>query len=108
MPICFAIEGDTLYSAVDEKPKRTRKLARLRDIERNPRVEVLIDRYDEDWNSLEWLRLRGRACVVQQDERALELLCAKYPQYGERPPRGPFVVVEIDERVGWSAEQLAT
>ena len=108
MPICFAIEGDTLYSAVDEKPKRTRKLARLRDIERNPRVEVLIDRYDEDWNSLEWLRLRGRARVVQQDERALELLCAKYPQYAARPPSGPFVVVEIDERVGWSAEQLAT
>ncbi len=101
VPICFALEGDTLYTAVDEKPKRTRRLARLDDIERDPRVEVVIDRYDDDWTQLWWVRLRGRARVVERNERALELLCAKYPQYRERPPQGPFVVVEIDERIDW-------
>jgi PPOX class probable F420-dependent enzyme len=103
VPICFAIDGDTLYSAVDEKPKRTRRLARLADIERDPRVEVLIDCYDEDWSLLEWIRLRGTARVVDDDEHALELLCAKYLQYRERPPQGPFVVVEIGQRLTWSA-----
>ncbi|HEU0304545.1 MAG TPA: TIGR03668 family PPOX class F420-dependent oxidoreductase [Gaiellaceae bacterium] len=102
VPICFALDGDMLYTAVDEKPKRTRRLARLADIERDPRVEVLIDHYDDDWSRLEWVRLRGRARVVESDERALELLSAKYPQYGERPPQGPFVVVEIAERIEWS------
>ncbi len=103
VPICFALEGDRLYSAVDEKPKRSRRLARLADIERDPRVEVLIDYYDEDWSRLWWVRLRGRARVVDRHERALELLAAKYPQYGERPPAGPFLVVEVEERVGWRA-----
>ena len=103
VPICFALDGDTLYSAVDEKPKRTRGLARLADIERDPRVEVLIDHYDEDWSQLSWVRLRGRARVVERDERALELLCARYQQYRDEPPKGPFVVVEVVERLSWSA-----
>ncbi len=101
VPICFARDGDTLYSSVDDKPKRTRRLARLTDIERDPRVEVLIDHYDDDWSQLWWVRLRGRARIVERDERALELLCAKYEQYRERPPQGPFVVIAIDERREW-------
>jgi PPOX class probable F420-dependent enzyme len=103
VPVCFALDGSRLYTAIDQKPKRTRNLRRLRNIEVNPRVEVLIDHYEEDWSRLTWLRLRGRAYVVDQSERALELLCFKYPQYRERPPRGPFVVVEIDDRISWSA-----
>jgi PPOX class probable F420-dependent enzyme len=101
LPICFALEGDTLYTAVDEKPKRTRRLARLADIERDPRVEVVIDRYDDDWSRLWWVRLRGRARVVEQDERALELLRGKYSQYRDEPPQGPFIVIEINERAEW-------
>ena len=103
VPICFALDGDTLYSAVDEKPKRTRMLQRLRDIEANPRVEVLVDRYDEDWSRLWWVKLRGTAWVVDRDDRALELLEAKYEQYRDQAPEGPFVVVSIDERREWSA-----
>ena len=105
VPIGFALDGDTLYTAVDDKPKRTRRLARLADIERDSRVEVVIDHYDEDWSRLWWVRLRGRARVVERDERGLELLTAKYPQYRERLPRGPFIVVEIDERSEWTAQE---
>ena len=104
VPICFALDGDTLYSAVDEKPKRTRRLARLADIERDPRVEVLIDHYEDDWSGLWWVRLRGSARVVEHDERALELLRAKYPQYRDEPPGGPFLVVEIEEQLSWLAD----
>jgi len=103
VPICFALDGDTLYSAVDEKPKRTPRLARLGDIARDPRVEVVIDHYDDDWTRLWWLRVRGSARVVEHDGRALELLTAKYAQYREQPPHGPFIVVHIAERVTWSA-----
>jgi PPOX class probable F420-dependent enzyme len=103
VPICFAIEGDTLYTAVDEKRKRTRQLARLDDIERDPRVEVLVDGYDDDWTQLWWVRLRGRARIVEHDERALELLTAKYAPYRARPPAGPFIVVAIEERREWAS-----
>jgi PPOX class probable F420-dependent enzyme len=107
VPICFVLDGDTLYSAVDEKPKRTRALRRLRNIEQNPWVEIVIDHYEEDWTKLWWVRLRGRARIVDRDERALELLAAKYPQYRETPPRGPFVVVEIAGRAEWAAAASA-
>ena len=103
VPIAFALDGETLYSAVDQKPKRTRRLQRLRDIESNPRVEVLIDEYDEDWARLWWVKLRGTARVVERHERAAELLQAKYEQYRSEPPAGPFVVVDIERRVGWAA-----
>jgi PPOX class probable F420-dependent enzyme len=102
VPICFVVEGDTLYTAVDEKPKRTRRLQRLRNIEANPRVEVLIDEYDEDWSRLRWVRLRGTARIVE-DPRAVELLAAKYEQYAEHPPPGPVIAVSIEERIEWSA-----
>ena len=102
VPICFAIDGNRLYTAVDQKPKRTRRLQRLRNIEANPRVEVLIDHYDEDWTRLWWVRLRGAARIVE-DRRALDLLAAKYRQYGERPPAGPVIAVEIEERHEWTA-----
>ena len=91
-----------LYTAVDDKPKRTRALQRLRNIEANPRVEVLIDRWDEDWSRLWWVRLRGTARIVE-DRHAVELLTAKYPQYEAHPPAGPVIAVEIEERSEWTS-----
>jgi len=103
VPVCFSLDGDTLYTAVDEKPKSTRRLRRLANIEANPRVELVIDHWDEDWSRLWWVRLSGRARLVEHDARALELLQAKYPQYRAEPPAGPFVVVTIDRRSEWRA-----
>jgi len=106
VPICFALEGNTLYTAVDEKPKRTRRLRRLRDVEANPNVTVLVDHYEEDWSHLWWAQLRGRARIVEsgpERERALALLAGKYEQYRAQPPQGPVIAVEIEERVEWAA-----
>jgi PPOX class probable F420-dependent enzyme len=102
VPICFVVDGDTLYTAVDEKPKRTRRLRRLQNIEANPRVEVLIDHYEDDWSKLWWVRLRGTAQIVE-DPRAVDLLAAKYVQYRERPPAGPVIAIEIEERSEWTS-----
>ena len=104
VPICFALDGDTLYSAVDSKPKSTRSLQRLANIAANPAVEIVIDHWDEDWSRLWWVRLSGRARIVDRDEHALELLQAKYPQYRADPPAGPFIVVSVESRSAWRAE----
>src|SRR6476646_5733374 len=69
VPICFVVdpEHDTLYSPLDDKPKRTddpRELARVRDIDARPEVSVLVDRWDEDWTRLAWVRCLGRAAIV--------------------------------------------
>jgi PPOX class probable F420-dependent enzyme len=106
VPVCFALDGDTLYTAVDAKPKSTRALRRLANIRTNPRVEVVIDHYEDDWSRLWWVRLSGLARVVEHDACGLELLQAKYPQYREDPPTGPFVVVAIDARSEWRSEPV--
>lgn len=105
VPLCFVLEGDTIYWAVDEKPKRTRELRRLRDIAENPRVSVLVDRYEEDWSRLWWVRADGEARLLGggDEERALGLLAGKYPQYRRTPPGGPAVVVDVDAWRWWSA-----
>jgi PPOX class probable F420-dependent enzyme len=45
VPIVFALEDDRVYTAIDDKPKRTRELQRLANIAADPRVSVLVDSY---------------------------------------------------------------
>lgn len=109
VPFCFGIEGDTLYSGVDEKPKTTRHLRRLENIRRDPRVTVLIDHYEEDWERAWWVRLRGTARILEdgeERERGVRLLVEKYPQYREEPPRGDVIAVELDDWLGWSSSPV--
>jgi len=105
VPIVFAIEGDILYSAVDHKPKRSRTLRRIENARRRPDVTVLVDDYDEDWERLWWIRLRGHARVLDdgpERARALALLAEKYPQYRADPPDGPVLAVDVTEVRTWS------
>jgi PPOX class probable F420-dependent enzyme len=106
VPIVFALDGETLYSAVDRKPKRSQTLRRVENARVRPDVTILVDQYDDDWTRLWWIRLRGRARVLdegEERERALELLQEKYPQYRDEPPNGPVLAVEITDTRDWSA-----
>jgi PPOX class probable F420-dependent enzyme len=106
VPIVFALDGDTLYSAVDRKPKRSQTLRRIENARVRPDVTVLVDHYDEDWAGLWWIRLRGRARVLdegEEREHAVALLRDKYPQYRAEPPDGPVLAVDIIEVREWSA-----
>jgi PPOX class probable F420-dependent enzyme len=106
VPIVFALDGDTLYSAVDRKPKRSSKLRRIANARARPDVTILVDHYEEDWSGLWWIRLRGRARVLDdgdERERALALLAEKYPQYRAEPPDGPVLAVDVTEIRDWSA-----
>lgn len=105
VPICFVLSGDTLYSAVDRKPKRSRELRRLANVRARPQATVLVDHYDEDWCRLWWIRLRGAARVLEagaEADRALALLAGKYPQYRDEPPDGPVLALDVDEWRAWS------
>jgi PPOX class probable F420-dependent enzyme len=106
VPVCFALDGDTLFFAVDGKPKRTTDLKRLRNISANPAVSMVVDHYEDDWTQLWWVRLDGTARIVppgDDSERALDLLSARYPQYRRAPPDGPVVAIAIERVTGWTA-----
>jgi len=106
VPIVFVLDGERLYSAVDAKPKRSRRLRRLANARERPDVTVLVDHYEDDWSGLWWVSLRGRARVLdvgEEAERALGLLVDKYEQYGREPPGHPVLAVDILEWRSWDA-----
>jgi PPOX class probable F420-dependent enzyme len=112
VPICFALEGEVLYSAVDQKRKRSRELRRLRNMRERPWASVLVDHYEEDWSRLWWVLLRGPARVLEpggESRRALAVLAEKYPQYRREPPEGPVFALSVTEWRVWEASpaQLA-
>jgi PPOX class probable F420-dependent enzyme len=108
VPVCFAIRGDRIYSAVDLKPKRTRELRRVRNVRENPRVSLVVDDYDENWTRLRWVMVEGTAHIADGEERAgaLAALVARYPQYVamdlERSA-GDVLAIAADRIVAWRA-----
>ncbi len=105
VPMVFVMSGDTIVSAVDAKPKRSRALRRLANIAQNPNVTVLADEYHDDWSQLWWVRADGSAQVLSATDAAdwLAILIDKYDQYQVTPPNGPVIVITVSNIVGWSA-----
>ncbi|WP_254531741.1 TIGR03668 family PPOX class F420-dependent oxidoreductase [Natrinema gelatinilyticum] len=140
VPICYALleredvidstnatdptDGTELVSAIDEKPKTTSALQRVRNVRVNPHVTVLVDRYRADWSRLAWVQVRGRARIVEPEtaansaadavmrepadsalhDAAVAALETKYDQYaahdlGDRP----IVSIRADRTVSWGA-----
>jgi PPOX class probable F420-dependent enzyme len=106
VPICFVVAGEVVYSAVDDKPKRHRHLQRVSNITATGTASLLVDEYDEDWSRLWWVRLDGKARLVDnaaEAERAIRSLSGKYPQYRAQPPSGPVLALDVESWIGWSA-----
>jgi PPOX class probable F420-dependent enzyme len=108
VPIVFAVDGEHVYSAVDQKPKRTTKLRRLENIAANPHVSLLVDHYEDDWDKLWWVRADGLARLLDADHddearNAIELLRARYPQ---QRATGSVLAVAIARWIGWSGSRL--
>ena len=106
IPVCYAVEGATLYITIDEKPKRRDiPLKRMRNILENPQTAFVADRYDEDWRRLGWVMLRGAAEILEsgdEHDRAQALLTARYPQYRAMNLAGlPVVALRIARAISW-------
>jgi PPOX class probable F420-dependent enzyme len=106
VPICFALEGERVFTAIDAKPKRTRELKRLKNIRARPAVSVLVDHFEEDWSRLWWVVAEGTAEIVSdpaEAERAIDLLVAKYSQYQRARPAGPVIAIVVETWRSWAA-----
>jgi PPOX class probable F420-dependent enzyme len=106
VPVVFAVAGDTIYTAVDAKPKTTRQLRRLVNIENNPQASLLVDHYADDWTQLWWVRADGTATVHREGatmDSGYRLLRAKYPQYQSVSLDGPVIAVTVRRWRSWQA-----
>ncbi len=103
VPITFAVVGETIYHAVDHKPKRTTALKRIANLRHEPRCAVLADHYEEDWSRLWWVRADGVGAVLAPGHaEAIQALCAKYPQYADHPPEGPVIAIAVSRWSDWT------
>ena len=103
VPVTFALVGNEIVTAIDHKPKRTRRLQRLVNVENNPQVSMITDHYSEDWDRLWWVRVDGRMDIresEQVDGLLRDALVGKYPAYQRQPPAGPHLILQI-EKVKW-------
>ncbi len=105
VPVCFAYLDGRFYIAIDEKPKRSLRLKRLRNIEENPRVALVFDRYDDDWSRLGWVLVQGSSAILEagaEHERAVAALRERYPQYRAMALEGrPMIRVAAEKVSNW-------
>lgn len=104
--VTFAVTGGNIVTAVDDKPKTTRRLQRLVNIEANRTVSFLVDGYSEDWGRLWWVRVDGPASIHAMGEMhddALLALAEKYPQYGGVGISGPVIAIAQSEVTWWES-----
>jgi PPOX class probable F420-dependent enzyme len=110
VPVCFVQLGSAFYTAVDRKPKRVapENLARLRNVRAAPQVALLIDHYDDDWERLWYVMVRGKAKLLAKSARAerarvVRELRAKYPQYaaGMLPDEAPILRIAAERITSW-------
>ena len=104
--VTFAVKGDTIYTAVDQKPKSGRNLKRLRNVGENPMVTMLADHYSDDWETLWWVRADGRATILtgrRPMAGPLRLLANRYGPYRQTPPTG--LVLAAERWTGWAGSR---
>jgi PPOX class probable F420-dependent enzyme len=106
VPATFAVHGSVVAIAVDHKPKRHSNLKRLRNIEENPQVTLLVDHYEDDWERLWWVRADGEARVIDNElgQELVDALVDKYAQYRDRRPAGPVIEIRVSRWSGWVAQ----
>jgi coenzyme F420-0:L-glutamate ligase / coenzyme F420-1:gamma-L-glutamate ligase len=115
VPVCFAVLGQTVYSAIDEKPKRGQPLSlrRVRNVSTNPQASLVADVYDDaDWNRLGFVLLSGRARMIEPggDEHATAVarLRERYAQYhAMRLEERPVLALDIERVTTWGKLEAA-
>jgi len=104
VPVVFSMVGDDrIVIAVDSKPKQSRRLRRLANVEADSRVSLLVDEYDDDWRRLWWVRVDGRASVRERVEGGVERQHRRRYSQLEGHELGPWIDIEIGSISGWSA-----
>src|ERR671910_1829197 len=67
VPVVFVFDGNSYYIPIDKKSKKDydpERLRRVRNIQENPNVALLIDEYDEDWSKLFFVMIQGKGSLI--------------------------------------------
>jgi PPOX class probable F420-dependent enzyme len=105
LPVTFAVEDGRIWSAIDQKPKRSAEPARLQFLRRDPRAALTVDRYSDDWDELAWVQVLGDVSIIEVADGAagMSVLSAKYEQYRAEAPPGPLLALKPQRYLWWRA-----
>jgi PPOX class probable F420-dependent enzyme len=107
LPVTYAINGESLVTAVDQKPKQRtgEALARVRWLRARPAAALTVDHYDDDWSALAWVQVLGSVRILDamSAPEAMASLAERYEPYRTDPPAGPLLVLEPDRVLWWHA-----
>lgn len=115
VPVVFVFDGNHFFIPVDEKRKKTKpeKLRRIKNIQGNPNVALLIDEYNEDWSRLAFVMIQGTASVVKsrpqadiQLKQALKELTTKYTQYQKIGTGEMCIIIKPEKVASWRSSQV--
>jgi PPOX class probable F420-dependent enzyme len=110
VPVVFVFDGNNFFIPIDEKRKTAKpeKLKRIRNIQDNPNVALLIDEYSEDWTKLAFVMIQGNASVASKGEENIQVrqayknLMTKYIQY-QKVGLGEMCIIITPKKVAsWS------
>ena len=112
VPVCFAAGAEYIYSVLDEKPKRASltRLRRVKNIQTNSQVTLLVDHYEEDWSRLWYIMVGGHGeLLLTGEERieAVDILRVKYRQYQTMDiDQNPVIKITPNKVVSWGVDSL--
>ena len=110
VPVVFVFNGNHFFIPVDEKRKTAKpeKLKRIRNIQDNPNVTLLIDEYSENWTKLAFVMIQGKASVATNEEgniqvrEAYKKLMTKYLQYQKVSVGEMCIIITPKKVASWS------
>jgi PPOX class probable F420-dependent enzyme len=107
LPVTFVFHAESIWTAVDHKPKRApgHELARVRFLGRQPQAAFTVDHYSEDWRDLAWVQALGRVLVLSLEDEpdAVAALSARYEPYRRDLPPGPLLCLAPERFITWRA-----
>jgi PPOX class probable F420-dependent enzyme len=108
VPVVYLIDRRRFLIPIDAKlkTKAPEKLRRVRNIQKNPKVCLLVDNYDDDWSKLRFVMVEGNAEMASFKKREFEALkerfLAKYPQYKRVDLYNLFIAITPRKVISWA------
>jgi PPOX class probable F420-dependent enzyme len=78
VPVCHVVVDGKVYFGTGSQGQK------VRNLEANPHIAVLVDLYSEDWTSLRGVMVQGTATLIRRGPQFRKIrthLYQKYPQY---------------------------
>ena len=112
VPVVFVFYENHFFIPIDQKRKTVKPqgLKRIKNIQNNPNVALLIDNYSEDWTKLAFVMIQGKASIITSKsqgnipvQEAYKKLTTKYQQYQKIGLSEMCIMIKPEKVASWGA-----